>query len=193
MTKKDKEKSDKYLDDLYKSEAFFKCIDKNMREFTGFIADIIPGKVIREEINGIAKANKVCIYRIHYYTKYFKLEELRQKLLNNEIINDSDEDTDKPNEVFYKEENDEKELFDDENVIKYDVSERNENSIIYKIYSDKTVFILEDKNVKNRNNVKNTLNRFIFCNRYKDRKDIIALVKKQKYLKKNLRKKFELN
>ena len=73
MTKKDKKKSDKYLDDLYKRETFFKCIDKNMREFTGFIADIIPGKVIREEINGIAKANKVCIYRIHYYTLIFQI------------------------------------------------------------------------------------------------------------------------
>ena len=469
--KKDKEESDEYssyryhgysdedvdLDDLYESEAFFKCKDKNMKLFTGFIPDIIPGKVIREEINGIAKSSKVCMYRIHYYTKYFKLDEFRQKLLNNEIIsddsdeeldkdnksvsrksssrsvsrksssrsnsskksksNDEDKDSDKPkddsdkeekskddedkekneeeknaeenkedndkeeenkkdkddeennylekeekkdnkeeeekkedkeneedkkdesnekNKEDNKEENGEKDetkdekneqqeeekkgeenieeekkedenkeeehkedenkeekkeedkeddnkeekkeeksddekkeekpddeekddeekkeeksdeeeeknnkeknsdeedkrssnnsrknsasskksdndsnkekekeekkeepidseikddIYDEDDVIKYDVSERNENSIIYKVYSNKSVFILEDKKVKNRNHIKNTLNRFIFCNRNKSRKDFIAVVKKQRYLKKLTKKNLHL-
>ena len=475
--KKDKEESDEYssyryhgysdedvdLDDLYESEAFFKCKDKNMKLFTGFIPDIIPGKVIREEINGIAKSSKVCMYRIHYYTKYFKLDEFRQKLLNNEIIsddsdeeldkdnksvsrksssrsvsrksssrsnsskksksNDEDKDSDKPkddsdkeekskeeekskddedkekneeeknaeenkedndkeeenkkdkddeennylekeekkdnkeekekkedkeneedkkdesnekNKEDNKEENGEKDetkdekneqqeeekkgeenieeekkedenkeeehkedenkeekkeedkeddnkeekkeeksddekkeekpddeekddeekkeeksdeeeeknnkeknsdeedkrssnnsrknsasskksdndsnkekekeekkeepidseikddIYDEDDVIKYDVSERNENSIIYKLYSNKSVFILEDKKVKNRNHIKNTLNRFIFCNRNKSRRDFIAVVKKQKYLKKLTKKNLHL-
>ena len=469
--KKDKEESDEYssyryhgysdedvdLDDLYESEAFFKCKDKNMKLFTGFIPDIIPGKVIREEINGIAKSSKVCMYRIHYYTKYFKLDEFRQKLLNNEIIsddsdeeldkdnksvsrksssrsvsrksssrsnsskksksNDEDKDSDKPkddsdkeekskddedkekneeeknaeenkedndkeeenkkdkddeennylekeekkdnkeekekkedkeNEEDKKDESNEKtkednkeengekdetkdekneqqeeekkreenieeekkedenkeeehkedenkeekkeedkeddnkeekkeeksddekkeekpddeekddeekkeeksdeeeeknnkeknsdeedkrssnnsrknsasskksdndsnkekekeekkeepidseikdDIYDEDDVIKYDVSERNENSIIYKLYSNKSVFILEDKKVKNRNHIKNTLNRFIFCNRNKSRKDFIAVVKKQRYLKKLTKKNLHL-
>ena len=69
--KKDNNISDKNdyddINDLYEG-MFFKCHDKNMKLFTGFIADIIPGEVIREEIFGIAKNSNFAMYRIHYYT-----------------------------------------------------------------------------------------------------------------------------
>ena len=70
-----------YNDNMYKGN-FFECRDKNMTLFTGFIADIIPGEVIREDIFGIAKNSESALYRIHYYTKYYQMDELRKSLLN---------------------------------------------------------------------------------------------------------------
>ena len=70
-------------EDLYKDK-FFKCKDKRMKNFTGFIGEIIPGKVIREEIFGIAKNSGLAMYRIQYFTKYYQLDELRDRLLNPE-------------------------------------------------------------------------------------------------------------
>ena len=66
-------------EDLYKDK-FFKCKDKRMKNFTGFIGEIIPGKVIREEIFGIAKNSGLAMYRIQYFTKYYQLDELRDRL-----------------------------------------------------------------------------------------------------------------
>ena len=53
-----------------------------MKLFTGFIGEIILGEIIREEIYGIAKSAGHAIYRILYYTKYYQLDELRDRLLN---------------------------------------------------------------------------------------------------------------
>ena len=49
------------------------------------------------------------------------------------------------------------------NLDKYDISEKNENSFIYSVFSNDT--ILEDKSLKDKNKVKNTLYRFIFVNK----------------------------
>ena len=70
---------------MYKGN-FFECRDKNMTLFTGFIADIIPGEVIREDIFGIAKNSESALYRIHYYTKYYQMDELRKSLLNSDNL-----------------------------------------------------------------------------------------------------------
>ena len=69
------------------------------------------------------------------------------------------------------------------NVEKYDVSEKNENSFLYKIYKGKDTFILEDKKVKNKNKVKLTLSRFIFSNKEDRYRNFNAEVKKQKSIK----------
>ena len=75
-----------------------------MKSFTGFIADIIPGQIIREEIFGIAQNSEFAIYRIHYYTKYYKIDDLRDRLLNpNKYKKDE-----------YKQDNQEKEEEDEE-------------------------------------------------------------------------------
>ena len=63
-------------------EEEFKCYDQNIKYFTGFINDIIPGEVVREEIILLAKTRNLALYRIQYFTKYFKVEELRNSLLN---------------------------------------------------------------------------------------------------------------
>ena len=81
-----------YDDDIYEG-MFFECNDKNMKFFTGFIADSIPGEIIREEIFGIAQNSQLAMYRIHYYTKYYQIDELRDRLLNPEKYKkDDDED-----------------------------------------------------------------------------------------------------
>ena len=43
-----------------------------MKKFIGFNSDIIPGDIVREEIIQIASKNSMAIYRIEYYTKYYK-------------------------------------------------------------------------------------------------------------------------
>ena len=52
------------------------------------------------------------------------------------------------------------------NVDKFDISEKNENSFIYRVFNEEDLnIILEDKSLKNRNKVKSTLFRFIFTNK----------------------------
>ena len=68
--------------------------------------------------------------------------------------------------------------------MKYDVSEKNENNFIYKIYREgKDIFILEDENIKKKNKIRNTLIRFIFSNDESKKKKFNAQVKKQKGMK----------
>ena len=80
-----------YDDDIYEG-MFFECNDKNMKFFTGFIADSIPGEIIREDIFGIAQNSQLAMYRIHYYTKYYQIDELRDRLLNPEKYKKDDDD-----------------------------------------------------------------------------------------------------
>ena len=58
-----------------------------MKNFIGFNSDIIAGEVIREEICEIATSKSVGMYRIEYFTKYYNVDELRNKLLNNKDKN----------------------------------------------------------------------------------------------------------
>ena len=289
--KKDNNISDKNdyddINDLYEG-MFFKCHDKNMKLFTGFIADIIPGEVIREEIFGIAKNSNFAMYRIHYYTKFYQIDELREKLLNpdkyNKVENDkkslklneskslkkskSFTDLSKPKLLYIKEtkeneqkevdidkednkeennnyeknekekelDNDEKtkneekkingerhsynrkssskiknnsykenegiqredeysnseinkELDKKENVEKYDILEKSENDFIYNIYNNEdSIFILEDKEKKDRNNVKNLLIRYIFSyEKGNDKKNFNANIRTQNSLKSQIK------
>ena len=70
-----------------------------------------------------------------------------------------------------------------------DISEKTEKSYLYRIYgSEKEIFILEDKTVKDRNKVKNLLTRYIFSNNAPLRKNFNASIKKQKKLKNQTKK-----
>jgi hypothetical protein len=163
------------IDDSDDKDIIFKYEDKNMKYFNGFIGEIIPGEIIREVIYGIAKSeNKFCMYRIHYFTKYYKIDELREKILNkskNYNINEKEEEN-------YEEEENKMEI--PNNTQKYDISEKLENSIIYNIYENEIEnFIIEDKTVNDKSNVKNTLIRFIFTNNTDKSKNFNARIKTQ--------------
>jgi hypothetical protein len=240
----------------------FNIYDKKLKNFIGFNSDIIPGDIVREEIIQITKVNNMAIYRVEYYTKYHKTEELRNFLLRkkkedkkeNEVKKEENENKKNENKVEEKrkedkgeneekkeEKNDEDKKDDNKddgkkeenkgedrdkkdegkkdlenenneegenkenekdkatgennedknssnskeenkeekeempeiteteiddsrgNLDKYDISEKNENTFIYSVFSNDT--ILEDKSLKDRNKVKNTLYRFIFVNK----------------------------
>ncbi len=102
-----------------------------------------------------------------------------------------------------KEEEKEKEKEEEENIIteinpdleerasavKYDVSEKNENSFIYRIYNEeKDIFILEDKSKKDKNNVRCLVCRYIFANSDPRKKIFHATIKKQRDLKSQTKK-----
>ena len=143
----------------------------DIKLFNGFIAQIIPGEIIREEIYGISKHSNRAAYRIQYYTKYYKLNDLREKLLNNQKFQEKEE-IEGVSEQEIK-----SELEELPNIVKYDISEMNENSIIYNIYDNTTKnFIIEDKTRKNENNVKKTLIRYIFINKDKKGKNFNAKI-----------------
>ena len=114
-------------EDLYRNDPpiseEFKCFDKNIKKFIGFNSDIIPGEIVREEIVQIATSNSLAMYRLIYYTKYFKVEELRKNLLNNkDKKNENEESKEKKGEdqktdnkeEEKKEENKEKEKKEEE-------------------------------------------------------------------------------
>ena len=61
----------------------FNCYSKKMKDFIGFNSDIIAGEIIREEISEIATSGNLGMYRIEYFTKYYNVDDLRKKFLNN--------------------------------------------------------------------------------------------------------------
>ena len=65
----------------------FNCSSKKLKNFIGFNSDIIAGEIIREEICEIATSKAVGMYRIEYFTKYYNVDELRNKLLKNKDFN----------------------------------------------------------------------------------------------------------
>ena len=67
----------------------FNC-SKKMKNFIGFNSDIIAGEIIREEICEIATSKSVGMYRIEYFTKYYNVDDLRKKLLNNKNKDNSE-------------------------------------------------------------------------------------------------------
>ena len=94
----------------------FKSKDKNIKKFIGFNSDIIPGEIVREDIIRIANTSTMAMYRIEYYTKYHKKDELRNILMNKKEMNDGEnkdnDDKNEENDNKNKETNEEKE--DDE-------------------------------------------------------------------------------
>ena len=88
-----------------------KCPDKRIAKLIGFISDIIPGEIVREEISEIASAQTAAMYRIVYYTKYYKIDELKKKLLNKKeekIDQNKEEKIDDKNDEEKKNEKEEK-------------------------------------------------------------------------------------
>ena len=193
------ENNENSYESIYKG-MFFECHDINMKLFTGFIADFIPGEIIREEIYGIAKSSNLAMYRIQYYTKNYRTDELRDRLLNPDKYKNVEEKesyseyTPNEEEIEFKNSEINKELDQKEYVEKYDVSKKNENDFLYNLYKDeKNIFILEDKEKKDRNNVKNFLMRFVFSRVRGDEKKIIeATIKPQSSLKNQSKKNFYL-
>ena len=59
----------------------FNVRDKKINKFLGFNCDIIPGDIVREEIVQVAKTSGMALYRVEYFTKYHKKDELRTTLL----------------------------------------------------------------------------------------------------------------
>ena len=137
-----------------KNSSFYRYEDENIRKFNGFISEIIPGEIIREEIFRIAKRDELAIYRIHYFTEYYHLDDLREKLLNKKDYKNIEEKQEI--KIISKVEETEAK--------KYDISEISENSIICDI-NDIDAYIIEDKTLKLKRNMKNTLIRFIFTNK----------------------------
>ena len=137
-----------------KNSSFYRYEDENIRKFNGFISEIIPGEIIREEIFRIAKNDELAIYRIHYFTEYYHLDDLREKLLNKKDYKNIEEKQEI--KIISKVEETEAK--------KYDISEISENSIICDI-NDIDAYIIEDKTLKLKRNMKNTLIRFIFTNK----------------------------
>jgi len=221
----------------------FKSRDKNIKKFIGFNSDIIPGEIVRENIIRMASTNTMAMYRIEYYAKYHKKDELRNILMNKKEANegenrDNEEKIDEENENKNNEQNDdEKEKkrglgedsdrndkrSDDENsskndedkksekssddeeeerkkkkkkkaeeeetelndsfetnnqVTKFDISEKNENSFIYSLGSKKFKnIIVEDKSKTDKSKVKIVLFRYIFTSNEDYKKIFRASIK----------------
>ena len=108
----------------------FKSRDKHIKNFIGFNSDIIPGEIVRENIIRIADASSMAMYRIEYYTKYHKKDELRKILMNiNEPNEGENRDNDDKNEEKIDEENENKdnETNDDEKGKKRGLGDRDRN------------------------------------------------------------------
>ena len=143
-------------DNIIEEENIYKCYDEKIKDYIGFNSDIIPGEIVKECIELIVKTSRFGLYRASYFTKYYKFDELRSNLLNNKY-KEKEENT----ENERKESEDEELLQEYKN---YDVSEKNENSIIYSKLSNNTKIVLEDKSLKNKNKFKKTLISFFFVN-----------------------------
>jgi hypothetical protein len=164
------DKNDK--DNIYKiyserRKGGFINYDKRIKNFLGFNSNIIPGEIVREEIRQIAKTKKCSLYRLEYFTKYYNVKELRKNLLENNkkhtisTIENNENDKEKEetiNEIRY--DSDEK-----KDTRKYDISEKNENDIINDVLEEGIRnIIIDDKEMKNKYNIKSTLIRYIFTN-----------------------------
>ena len=132
----------------------------------------------------------MAIYRLSYYTKFFKIDELRSKLLENYTNNTKNikiqeimkinEDINKRKEQKLETEILEK-LDERKKTEIYEVSEKNENSFIYTLpKKNMHTYILEDSSLKNKNGVKNTFVRFVFLNIDQKSRRFLALIKEKR-------------
>ena len=97
----------------------FTCLDINIKNYIGFNSDIVPGEIIREEIVEIATSKNLGLYRLEYFTKYYKVDELRNKLLKklekkNEEEKKEEEKKDEKNKNKNEENKDEEKLEEEE-------------------------------------------------------------------------------
>ena len=175
-----KDKFDKVKKRIYqiyssrrKGEFEIKSFDKIIKNFIGFNSDIIPGEVVREEIQQLAKTSSYSVYKLEYFTKFYTVDELRKNLLQNNKNQEQNKNMEKIIVDRNNNQNENQKILTDirydldekENTIKYDASEKNENSIIYNVFKRKNNnIIFDDKGMKDKNNVKSVLFRFIFTN-----------------------------
>ena len=154
-------------------EKKFSCSIDN---FIGFNTEIIPGEIIFEKIKkSSSQYHNYHIYRVEYITKYYKVEELRNKLLNKNI-NEIKEEEKKDDKNEIKEENKEgeeggkKEEEEDNDYEVYDISNINEMEYICSKASNN--IIIKDKNIKDKKNCRCTLVRYLYFNDDNSNNDI---------------------
>ena len=121
----------------------FKCPDKQIKEFIGFVSDIIPGEIVREELVEIATSGSVAMYRLEYFTKYYNVNELREKLLKKK-----EKEKEKENKKIKKEES-KQETEKEEKTVK---EEKLDEEI--KIEDIKKEAKIEENDKKNEENIK---------------------------------------
>ena len=134
---------------------------KAVTEFIGFKPDFIPGDIVKEEFQSIVKSKFLQLIRVEYYTKYFKIDEIKNIINEKKSIKGND----------YQLNN--KETFDEkEKIIKVDISnpgyQINENELIMKISKKlekaKKLIIEDESNPDKINSIK-TFIRYIFINK----------------------------
>ena len=162
----------------------FKCYDEQIKNFLGFNSDIIPGQIIKEEIRLLVKSNNCALYRIDYFTKYFNTDILRKSLLHNDdgdaALKENKNILDTNNEIDKCEKNIDIEV-NKEEVIIYDILEKNENNFIKDISNNKFI-LLNNNAIKDKNDIKKTLARYIFLNKANQDKAFNSNIKKMKKL-----------
>ena len=162
----------------------FKCYDEQIKNFLGFNSDIIPGQIIKEEIRLLVKSNNCALYRIDYFTKYFNTDILRKSLLHNDdgdaALKENKNILDTNNEIDKCEKNIDIEV-NKEEVIIYDILEKNENNFINDISNNKFI-LLNNNAIKDKNDIKKTLARYIFLNKANQDKAFNSNIKKMKKL-----------
>lgn len=154
----------------------------NIKKFTGFTPDFIPGEIIREEFEPMKKTSNLDLIKIRYYTKYYTLDELKQYISENkgkELINKNSDEN-----IGLKEDDDNM-----EKIIKVDVSNKDykldENNLILNInekFDKINKFIIEDGMIEDKNDGINSLVRYVFINKKYIKNRMIANIKLKKDL-----------
>jgi hypothetical protein len=132
--------------------------------FTGFIPDYIPGEIAKSEIQSIVRTPKLELIRIDYYTKYYDIDEFKNKIITQNSENKVDNINEKKIETS--------EVFDEkEKIITVDISNKNyqkdENRLINNIskkLEEAKKFIIND-GVLDNNNTINSFIRYILINK----------------------------
>jgi len=159
-----------------KDNYLYKCFDQTIKEFIGFNSDIIPGEIVKEEIELIASTHSFKMFRAVYFTTYFKLDEFKQNLLNHKKTKDENQigKNIKNNEILSKTFNEN--TFEENDILE----EKNENSIIYSKSKIENKIILENKLLEKNVKYKKNLIRYFISNDTKQNKNIIATFKTYK-------------
>ncbi len=149
--------------------------NEKINKFIGFIPDFLPGQIVKEEIQLIAKTDNLQIIRIEYFTKFYNIKEI------NNIINEDIEEEEINNN---KNINNDEIIDENEKVIKVGVLnenyQRNENklmNIISKKLENTNKLIIEDRTISNEENVINSVITYIFINNKPIKNKIYANVK----------------
>ena len=134
---------------------------KIISEFIGFKPDFIPGEIVREEFQSIIKTKYLQLIRIEYRTKYYKIDEIKNKIKENKSIKENDKQIDKKETIN-----------EEDKIIKIDISNSdyniNENqlfeNISNKLKKAKKI-IIEDGSILDNENIITTFIRYVFINK----------------------------